>query len=374
MRLKKLNTSFFDPITAEQEAPKEFLELPTSPATDFVMQTLGTDGNIERLKDNAKATRNGTEYTIRKKGNARQIEAVKGNQTITIEISNIDNLLGSKKGAKKIFIYNLIEINKQAYSGGVMRQDYITFPLQALVDVGLYSSDKTARVAIKNSFSTLLGLQLKGTLTEQRGRKKAVTIEAVEMPFTGYNIKNGQVTVYLNPRIDYGFLCRFYTVIPSYYFSLPANASDLLYLIFYLARQNISKIKEKGYFDISFRTIHTRLNLPSEIGNTRPQQLIKEPIEKAITEIEEKAHSSDFTLTPYYDENANIKDFLDNGFLRIGLKNNYATAFINLATSKEKAIEQKQKQEAKILERAKEKALTKKLEAEQSTTDTKGGA
>jgi hypothetical protein len=60
-------------------------------------------------------------------------------------------------------------------------------------------------------------------------------------------------------------------------------------IFFYLARQRVRDIEEKGYFTIGLRAVQERLNLPSEVGNKDPQRTIKELLEEAVTAIEEAA-------------------------------------------------------------------------------------
>ena len=147
----------------------------------------------------------------------------------------------------------------------------------------------------------------------------------------------------------------------------------LLYYIFYLARQRVKDIAEKGCFNISFRSIQARLNLPSENHTINPGRDIKEAIESAIQSIED-THAQvyeglQFTLTPIYDENASIADFLDNGYLKVGMDGIFAETFIELNNTKVKGITAAQKRTERIIEDAVAKKLAKKMEAEEDTED-----
>ena len=113
---------------------------------------------------------------------------------------------------------------------------------------------------------TLTSLKIKGHI--QQTKKKGSSIDALEVLFTGARIERGQCTIYFNERISWSFIAQYFTILPRYYFRLPNRASDLLYYIFYLARQHTRDIEERGYFTIGFRAIQHRLQLPSEVGNT----------------------------------------------------------------------------------------------------------
>lgn len=191
------------------------------------------------------------------------------------------------------------------------------------------------------------------------------------MLFTGARIERGQCTIFFNERISWSFIAQYFTILPRYYFRLSNRASDLLYYIFYLARQHTRNIEERGYFTIGFRAIQHRLQLPNEVGNNNPYKTIKKPIEEAIEELETE-HSNlygntEFSLLPVYDEYAPIANFLDNGYLRVELKGSFAETFIAISEDTAKQIEAAQKRQARITEKAIAINTAKKLEAEENT-------
>ena len=202
----------------------------------------------------------------------------------------------------------------------------------------------------------------------QQTKKRGSTIDALEVLFTGANIKGGQCTVYFNPRISWSFIAQYFTILPRYYFKLPNRASDLLYYIFFLARQHTKDIEERGYFTIGFRAIQHRLQLPSEVGLNNPQRDIKQPIEDAIealeTEHSKLYHNTEFRLLPVYDEAASVKDFLDNGYLKVTLTGAFAETYIEISKDTAKQIEAAQKRQARITEKAVAIKTAKALEAE----------
>ena len=138
------------------------------------------------------------------------------------------------------------------------------------------------------------------------------------------------------------FLASYFTVFPRFAYALSNNAFALVRYIFFLARQNTDKIKEKGSFTISMEAVRENLGLPSpdEVKNRKYRQFIIEPIEAAIEEIEEalkkvpEAKEYGFTITPHGTETSNINKWLE-GFLEIGLNGDFAETFIRIATKAE---------------------------------------
>ena len=347
-------------LLTEHERRKDFYDVPTSPAADTVLKVMGTGTNLPKLKTNRKLINHAQAIEILQSGNKRQVIVSSNASTVTLEISDIDKLVGSNKPAKKMFIYSLIKMNEQAYSGGVLRRNYIQFPLQELRDIGYYSCMRSARKGFNDAMDILTSLKVKGTL--QVGKKKSIVQSAIEVLFTGANIKKGTCTIFLNERINWSFIAQFYTIIPRYAFQLPNRAFDLLFYIFYVARQRVKEIGERGYFTIGIRTIQERLNLPNENQTKNPDRDIKQAIDDAITEIEKLNANREFNITPIYNINAPIAYYLSNSYLKIDLKGKYAKNFIAISQNKNKQIQTAQRKKDNVTEKAIRIHTAKKLE------------
>ena len=346
------STISVSPLKPQQES--NFYNVPDSTASNLILETLGAGENIADLPARKKQINHNTTYEVLEDGKRRQVSVINPKAKVTIELADIDKMTGSNKPAKKLFVLSLIKANEQAIFDGQLTKDYISFPLQELIDIGFYKTPQSARTGFKAGMDALTSLKIKGHI--QQTKKRGSTIDALEVLFTGANIKNGQCTVYFNPRISWSFIAQYFTILPRYYFKLPNRASDLLYYIFFLARQHTRDIEERGYFTIGFRAIQHRLQLPSEIDNGNPYRTIKQPIEEAIEELETE-HSllygnPEFSLLPVYDEAASIKDYLDNGYLRVGLTGAFAQTYIEISKDTAKQIEQAEKRQARITEKA----------------------
>lgn len=341
-----------------------FYSVPTSPATEGVLKVLGSGkNNLVTMNKRGKAVSHSQQIEVLQNGEKRLIKINSNASTVELELADIEKLTGSNKTAKKLFILNLIKMNEQAYSGGTLRRNYMQFPLQELVDIGFYSTLRSARQGFNNGMDLLTSLKLKGSM--KKGKKEVAT--ALEVLFTGANIKNGTCTVYINERVNWAFIAAFYTVLPHYSFKLSNKAFDLILYVFYLARQNLKQIEENGCFNISLRAIQNQLQLPSEIGCINPTRDIKKPIEDAITEILSYGNSTEFSIQPVVDNNAPIAAYLDNGYIKITLKGSYASIFIELSKNKAKQIATAKKRRETIKEKAIAINTAKKLESEEAS-------
>lgn len=135
---------------------------------------------------------------------AHQEEILKTQKaSVTIELADIDKLTGSNKPAKKLFVLALIKANEQAIHDGQLTKDYISFPLQELVDIGFYSTPQSARKGFNAGMDTLTSLKINGHI--QQPKKKGSSIDALEALFTGARIERGQCTIFFNERINWSF-------------------------------------------------------------------------------------------------------------------------------------------------------------------------
>lgn len=346
---------------------KDFYNVPDSTASNLILETLGAGADIADLPARKRQVSHNATLEVYEDGKRRQVQLKAQKASVTIELADIDKLTGSNKPAKKLFVLALIKANEQAIHDGQLTKNYVSFPLQELIETGFYSTPQSARKGFNSGMDTLTSLKIKGHI--QKNKKTGSTIDALEVLFTGARIERGQCTIFFNERISWSFIAQYFTILPRYYFRLSNRASDLLYYIFYLARQHTREIEERGYFTIGFRAIQHRLQLPSEIGSPNPQRDIKQPIEDAIEELETQ-HSklygnTEFSLLPVYDEYAPIAGFLENGYLKVGLTGAFAETFIAISKDTAKQIETAQKRQARIAERAVAINTAKKLEAEE---------
>lgn len=349
---------------AAEQAKKLFYDMPNSSASHLLFDIISAEDSIADLPARKKQVNHGTIYEVKASGDKRLVsmENYEGTAKVTVELADINKL---NKAGKKLLILSLVKANEQALHNGELTRDYISFPLQDLIHYGLYARLNGARKGFEIGTDALTSIKVKGTI--RKSKKSTATIKALEVPFTGAKIENNQCYIYLNTRIDWNFLTQYFTKIPKYYFKLSNRASDLLYYIFYLARQHTREIASRDYFTISFRAIHSLLKLPSETGTQRHEQLIRRPIEDAVGEIETEHKqmygNKEFSLELVYDEKTGISEYLDNGYLKVSLKGAFAEPFITQSQTKQKKIQQAEQKKARI----EEKAIAMKMAKEDKT-------
>lgn len=353
------------------EQEQEYYNLPVSSHADMMYKVLGTGTELALLPEKAGLVSNTQQIEIFENRNRRKIVAKGHNTETIIEVSDLDKLIGSNKSAKKMLQLVLIKMNEQAYDyENGLHSDFVTFNLQELVDIGYYSSIRAARRGYKDAMSILTDLKVQAKYKGKKNIEEA-TSEGVVVLFPTAIVENNQCSIRITRDISWKPLMRFFTILPRFAFQLGNRAFDLLYTIFYLARQSTQAIKEKGYFDIGFRTIQQRLDLPNEKETPNPARDIKQRIEESINEIEQQAkmagHSGYLKITPVYNNNAGIKEYLDKGYIRVELNDIFSHPFIEQGEHRERMITANRKRQQAIVDKAKAAAMQKKLEAEQET-------
>lgn len=352
-KIKPYTLTKLQPEAPLEQEESSFYNVPDSPATNLVLEVLGAGADMADLPDRKKQISNGAKLEVLEDGKRRRIVSTSPKAKITLELADIEKFTGNNKPAKKLFVFALIKANEQAIHSGDLGRDYVSFPLQELIDIGFYKTPQSARAGFKAAMDALTDIKLSGDI--QKTKKQKVSVIGLH-PFRKGVIENNQCFIQLESDFNWSFIAQYYTILPRYYFKLPNRASDLLYYIFYIARQHTRDIAERGYFTISFRAIQHRLQLPSEVGSPNPQRDIKQPIEDAIERLEDE-HSllygnTEFSLLPVYDEKASISDYLDNGYLKVTLTGSFAQSFMQLSQSQAKQIEQAEKRQARIAEKA----------------------
>lgn len=272
-------------------------------------------------------------------GNIGELVSESKDTKIRVQFSDLSKLVANQKNSKKMIDFIAGKISQQAFIGNENKliREIISFPLQDLVDKGIYTNIRSARAGYERIVEALTKISVEGTIKKGKNREEQ---NSLVVPFVSRHLKGGICRVRINPDLNWSILINYWTALPDFSFALPNRAYDLNRYIFNQARQNLNEIEKQGGFTISLRAVQKVLNLPDEKKTSHPQQDIKDAIENAIEEIEKRSKSQDYTITlycngkPYESEKINITEYLNKGYLDIRLKGKYAERFKALAETK----------------------------------------
>lgn len=362
---------------------KELPFFPNSSIINLVLKAIATPKNIKSGRNNVL---NG-QISIAEYTDSLTITRKTEDEEQTIKIANLGSEFFGKKQGKAFCSYNKQNASTvklfcyflQRYSDNPGNYN-VFISYEELVNVGMYKTIDGARRGL-NSFYDYMhkgsskdnmpakdGVSISGVY--KVGRRKVVQSEN-DLIIGRTKIEKGMV-ININPNIDMNIFTSSFTFLPQWVYSLETmNAFSLARYIFSRARQSGSIMRDPDkkdqnrkhpykVFKISFDSIRDILGLPSaaDVKGRKYKERIKDPIEKAIEEIEDIIDSINnpektllMTLTPLIDiSNCNIGDFL-NGYLEIGILAEFSDKFIGIANKREKYIEEHRKKVEK--ERAK---------------------
>ena len=275
--------------------------------------------------------------------------------------SAFDELVGRYITPKKIMTFLLEKINEQAFHDGKLTRNYVDFSAKELIERGVYKTRQSALKGLKAAMNILTGIQIEGEY--HFGKNNTVSYVSSNEGgniFRFWQHDKGLWRVYIEENADWRFILQSFSRLPSYYYRLPFRASELLYLIFAIARQRTKDIKERGYFTISLRIIQKALNLPDEDKTNHTRQDIKDVINDAVDEID-KAQQEDFGnedllfLSVEYDEAWPIKQFFNEGYLHVALSGDFAQPFIDIENERTKGLKEAERRKLKALTAKKDK-------------------
>lgn len=333
------------------------VKMPTSPLTFLFARVLNAGpagpkpskvNRHERIEILFNSDQNATQYTRKNKG-----------QEYTVTVYDPENTLkGGGKALGKLFFYML-----QCWEAAGYGREF-TFPLQSLVDLGMYQSIDAARRAVKTFMGRQALIQLSQMITTGRGKERKKT-NTGGVVFYNYSTANNDVTISVNDKMPMTLLANFFTMFPMFAYGLSTNAFWIVHYIMYLARQNGASLEaNKGRFTISLESVRQYLELPApdEVKNYKYNEKIREPIEAAIEEIEEAMrtgkHDFMFTITPHCADDSSINAWLA-GELEIQLPPEQAARYVEIYQKEEAAYQQRERERRKAEEAARAKAAKK---------------
>ena len=352
----------------KQELIKNASFIPSSSIIDFIYRIFiaGKSGLGELSERLEKLSHGKKGVTISRDGQIRELTQTtpKGQDTI---IFDIEHLLESRQNspARKILLYSLSQILKQALSNNNVIRDGIIIEYRDMVEKRMYSDTKAAKRGLERAFDLLSSIKVKGYISRGKGK-----IEQVKASVLFYDLEHtgkGSAILKINDTLNWGYIVPQYAILPDDYYELPPNAADLYYYIFNQARINIKKlIENNGKINISYKSIHTLLGLPAIETASNPTTQIKNPIENAIGAIADSKQDALYIETASPTEYNNIHDYLERGYITAVINPEYMKSYMEKVKKWEKVVKEAQKRRQQIIDTAKERALQKKLETEKS--------
>ncbi len=268
-----------------------------------------------------------------------------GTISILYETSNTNITISFPSGivspvVRKLYQLFLIKANEQCLDNGRVYCSVIRFPLQDLVDLGVYDSVRSARRGYQKAAEALQKTKILIKSADGSDFDSAYLFPRVKL-------NRGICTVKIDEDFPWGkHIANYYTQLPSYAFALSPKASDLTTHIVYQARQqqNMRSIKENGYFLMSLKSVEMYLHLPLPDGDTNASRKVKGKIQEVIKEINEANFPDEEIRLEIIDNSmpgSTVKEYIENGKLKVNITGDLASYFNRLEDDTREKIERK---------------------------------
>ena len=349
---------------------------PHSSATLYIHTLIEAgEERIDELPTRQKLVNHKTKCTVdRSVGLMRenmQVEFKNSMGYVTLEMPNdlFDTLTGEfKSNVKKMFQFVLEQVSAQAFKGGELTQDTVTFSGHELVDIGLYSDERASDRGFQSAMSILTSIKVKGEI-RYTPKMNPIYIESLTVMFhrVERELNSSEFTVFLNSHIDWNFIISFFSHIPAYYYELSSRAASLCYQIFYLARQHTEDIMKYGKFTISLKAVRNALSIPLRATKHAKRDIVEEFF-RAVDELE-AAHRKHFHNEEIELFIINCEDTMKPATFIEAINKGGAALEVNISGSLAQPFIEFEKLKAKKLKEAiaKKKAMARQKHTETST-------
>lgn len=298
-------------------------------------------------------------YGVFQKGDGVLVNKQGKNGICGVMIPNFNFVDSPRSQIASVFEYIIVKVNEAAITSRELNGNMmVVFPVSELVNHGIYKSNRTAIKGLRAIVKVLLDCKVE--LDGKASNNKTPAGFGGTNLFGSLYVLRGNVVATLNSDFQWSDFFEFLTILPPYYFSLPKKAQKLAFFIFHYARDHVHGWAERGYFNLNFSWLRAKMGLPHEKSATQPARDIMNVILDAIEKIEiaqrELPNKSDLMMTPMVDLPTDTATFL-NGYLKVEFSGEWLEYFKEIYSKRNKKV----KQSKRRVERAKEKALERKI-------------
>lgn len=339
----------------EKITEKGYHRITQSAGVDLMHRLIISHGDLDRLRSgsaghgrNYEVQTNGNKVTLRTKSkNKKSKNDSKPERYAYVSVPDIALIPNNKRkttNAIAVLDFIFLTISKQCFNRRTFYQSSVTFTTRDIATYGLVTDgNRNELKAIKDNWKLLSSLEY----SADSARTKPL--------FTSLVTGKGLVSIGLNPEIQWDELLKYASIMPLYSFQLSPLAHELCYKIFSMARQNKDEFVSGNQVSISYQSLTYSLGLPTqEQANRRLKQLIINPIESAIEELEEAENRQNpeaigFQITPITNESDTARETIEKGHLEIKLMGDYKAYFTSVTkgTIKKKEARERKREQRK---------------------------
>ena len=237
----------------------EIVQMPFSPGTQLIDDILMA-GHFERIQTVCSRRKKhlGWAPDLSQNDNELRLSMEKNGNLSVVHITDLKALKAGHQAGRKLFGFLRMKLNQGIVIDSELVQDELTFPLQELVDAGLYSAVSAARRGFNAAMPALLALKMR---FELQHRKSPNPQEEPVCPFVSASIENGICKIKLEEDFNWSTFFAFYAPTPKWVFSLKLPAQTLALYLHEIARQHTDKVEKGETITVKLETLRCKLCL-----------------------------------------------------------------------------------------------------------------
>lgn len=274
-----------------------YFRIPSSPLTKLIYDAFTAGKHLDRLEEGKTAVNRKVTLDVREEDGKTVFEYQ--NSRGTLYFSLPADVLKSGRlllTAKKLFLVLLVEWNRQ------QEESIVTVPLSFFYEkYAVYKWNNITHQLIKRAIPLLAFISVWGEqrITADRKKTELVHLEEETPLFDRLFFSGNKLKFFINPafRGAQKLIFEFFPCLPSFFFNLTPDGQDLLFHVFYVARQNLDALDKGQAFAVSYMAAHAALCLPGEEENRRYlKQKGLDPLIAAVDDINRNAANTGLTL------------------------------------------------------------------------------
>lgn len=265
-------------------------------------------------------------YQYRAAERAHCLIGVSTSKAETLVLALDDRVTDFPVPAQKMMTFVIQTISGQLYNVYDAMDDVeIPIKYSDFVKGGVYQTERAAWKAVKESIGVLVGIRLQIIQTKKTHKTKVTSMDGIFSLFPRIFKERGGVVIKLNNEVPWKLVCgSFFTILPTYAYSLEGTAFSLIKGIFFYARMqnNLEKIKDGRPFNISMKALITVTGLPSFDETKNFTTTTKEPIREAIGAIlDGEAGRNDLQITLHQEGEG--EQWIERSYISVLLQGDY---------------------------------------------------
>jgi len=256
---------------------------------------------------------------------------IRGKSSQVTYFFNDSDVITGKSRADAVFDYTMCKLIEGFKDGSIKKKGEIVvaYPLQDLVEIGLYEDIRTARRSFERAMKVIQSIQISGS---KRIRKGPIG-ETMTHLISGSTIKKNIAMVHLGAYIDWKSEVEQFIKMPKEVFALSSQAYRLAKALYKSIRVN----RYTDWFTVSFRYVAVKTGIV--IDYNKPSR-VRDSILSTVTELKD-CRKNQLGIKINIADVKNLDEWLDQSILIVKATNSMNEDMAKIASTRHRKLKGK---------------------------------